>query len=106
MESPLRPKKAEVVCTQTGFKQSESESDFASGCTSSFIFQLFTSSFSLKVFVLCLKRRTASIPALASKGNPLSARLLTNSKMTSMMTVSVMAARVSKGAGYQHARLR
>ena len=68
-----------------------------------FHFQLFTSGFSLELFVLCLKRRTASLPTLASKGNPFSAPLLTNSLMTSKMTVSVMAARVSKGAGYQHA---
>jgi hypothetical protein len=40
-----------------------------------FHFQLFTSGFSLKLFVLCLKRRTASIPTLASKGNPLSCKI-------------------------------
>jgi hypothetical protein len=38
-------------------------------------FQLFTSGFSLKLFVLCLKRRTASTPTLASKGNPLSCKI-------------------------------
>jgi hypothetical protein len=42
--------------------------------------RLFTSSFSLlafslKLFVLCLKRRTASTPTLASKGNPLSCKI-------------------------------
>jgi hypothetical protein len=40
-----------------------------------FHFQLFTSGFSLKLFVLCLKRRTASTPTLASKGNPLSCKI-------------------------------
>jgi len=44
-----------------------------------FHFQLLTSGFSLKVFVLCLKRRTASITTLASEGNPFSAQLLPNS---------------------------
>jgi hypothetical protein len=40
-----------------------------------FHFQLLTSGLSLNLFVLCLKRRTASIPTLASKGNTFTARL-------------------------------
>jgi hypothetical protein len=40
----------------------------ASSALLAFHFQLFTSGFSLKLFVLCLKRQTVSIPTLASKG--------------------------------------
>ncbi|KAE8440487.1 hypothetical protein EG329_007431 [Mollisiaceae sp. DMI_Dod_QoI] len=58
-----------LVCLEAKVKfkdiDLQTEADFAS----------YYTGFSLKLFVLCLKRQTASIPTLASKGNPLSCKI-------------------------------
>ena len=73
-----------------------------------FQFQLLSSSSSLlafhsNCFVLCLKRRTVSIPSLQE--DPLSCKIANGFKDDLNDDKSVRAAGVLKGARYQHARL-
>jgi hypothetical protein len=47
-----------------------------------------------------LKQQTVLILTLVSKRNPFSARLLTTLIITSKIIISIIAARISKEAGY------